>query len=238
MLRFPAVVLLLLCLWFVPRVALAQIDSISLDPNKIYKAYLIQVGIKSPDSIEFAYLPKFDQKKVEISFILDDSIANLEDISFGDDELEGPDCFIPEMKIAFYRSTYIVSFYCTQIRKYKNTGPYIASSVRMKSDVPFTQTVYDYLLALRNAKLGKAVVSEAFATKVLKPTTIETSTDEEMKELENALEFDEDNKPDDDSDVITDQFNQQLEGEEGPSKAAEVEEVDSPEDQQSDDGGN
>jgi hypothetical protein len=172
-------------------------------------------------------MARFEGKKVEIPFVFDDSIATLEDVSFGEDELEGPECFIPEMKISFYKTTYIISFYCSAIRKYKNSAPYTASSVRMKNDIPFTYSVNDYLMDLHNKFFDRIVMTEAQAAKFVKQEILTSGpTDEDLRELEAALQDDDsDVKQDDEKELIeNDQFLQPLEGDDGPSKAEDFEE--------------
>lgn len=198
-----------------PLFALAQPnDSLSTDPQKVYKLFLVAVDCKNPDSVEKAYSTRFDTKKVEMKYIFEDSINNLEDISFGEDPLEGPDCFIPEMKIIFYRATYIISFYCSEVRKYKNSAPWTTSSVRIKNDLPFTQSVYDYLLALRNRQLGNTKVSETLIAKLAKPEALDDPADD-IKELEQALNQEDADKDKDDEDEVAkdNNFSKTLEGE-------------------------
>jgi hypothetical protein len=190
----------------------AQTPAAPSTAEKVDSVFLVSMAFKPGDSVEKVFTNRYDVKRALMTYTFEDSIYNLEDVAFGEDPIEGPDCFIPELKLAFKYYTYVISLYCTSVRKYKNSAPYRASSVRMKNDLPITQTVYDYLIVLRDSKLGKSALAASTIAQMVKTDEIE-DPNEDLKDLEQALK-DDDSKDTDDKDLTeSGDFNKQLDGE-------------------------
>lgn len=192
---------LLLLLCNLPASLWSQTDSVATDtvrePESI-KVYLVSLRVPSPDSVDFAYLGRFDLQALEFNVPSEDSLNNLADIGLGEDDLEGPDCFIPELKVVYYKTTYIFSFYCSAVRKYKNSAPFVASSVRVKNDIPFSYTTSEYLASLRKKYMNYPQVTEEYAQPFIHTDTLDSTTEADINALEAAIRDDDEGLPDDD----------------------------------------
>jgi hypothetical protein len=136
------------------------------------KVIFVDLDVKQPTDASKAYTNAFDRKKVEIPLTDEDPIYMLEDYSMAEDPLEGPDCFMPEMKFIFNRYTYVFSLYCTAVQKYANSAPYTPSSKRVQSDIEVTESVLRYLQTARKKYFGVST-DPKIVQNFLKPATLE-----------------------------------------------------------------
>ena len=118
------------------------------------KVILVDLNVQTPADAPKAYSTAYDRKKVELVLKDDDPINFLEDFSMAEDPLEGPDCFMPEMKVIFEGYTYIFSLYCTSVRKYANSAPFTPSAKRVQPDIEVTESVLSYLESTRKKYFG------------------------------------------------------------------------------------
>ena len=118
------------------------------------KVIVVQVDVQYPTQADKCYLTTFDKKKVEIAVKTDDTLNSLQDFIYEEDPIEGPGCFMPQMKLIFQNSTYVVSLYCTSVLKYKNSAPFIPSSLKLKNDLEITESVLAYLKKLHRRYFG------------------------------------------------------------------------------------
>jgi hypothetical protein len=160
--------LLLTATFFSPPVK-AQVEELD-------RMFLVQVEVEKPADIALCYTTSFDKKRVKIDFAFEDTINYLTDFIYEEEPMYGPDCFVPEMKLIFQRYTYVVSLYCTAAIKYKNSAPYTTSSVRIKNDLIFTPSVYQYLNRLKVVHFG-AKTNKALLDKVVTSDPLEEMSD-------------------------------------------------------------
>jgi hypothetical protein len=121
------------------------------------KVILVDLNVKSPADASKCYGNTFDAKRVELSLDWDDPLNTLEDFAMSEDPLEGPDCFMPELKVIFREYTYVFSMYCTAVKKYGNSAPFIPSAKAMRPDVEMTESVVELLDELRKKHFGTTV---------------------------------------------------------------------------------
>lgn len=121
------------------------------------KVILVDLNVKKPEDAPKCYTPQFDSKRVELSLDIDDPLNTLEDFAMTEDPLEGPDCFMPELKVIFREYTYVFSMYCTAVKKYGNSAPYITSSKALRPDIEMTESVVELLDELRKKHFGTSV---------------------------------------------------------------------------------
>jgi hypothetical protein len=131
------------------------------------RMFLVLLEIQDPKDIAFCYTTRFDKNKAMIEYAFDDTLNYLEDFIYEEEQLFGPDCFMPEMKLIFKNYTYIISLYCTAAIKYKNSAPFTPSSVRLRNDLVFTQTVYMYLADLKDRYFGEKEMNWELVNKVI-----------------------------------------------------------------------
>lgn len=160
----------------------------------IETVYLIRLDVSSPEEAKLCFTDRFDRERVRIDFAYEDTINYLADFIYEEDEMYGPDCFVPEIKLAFKYYTYVISLYCTKAIKYKNSAPYRASSTRMSNDIIFTQSVYDYLMTLKTNKLGRGQTSLALLRKTVTDVPLD---DLDTSEFDDILLQDEDEDDED-----------------------------------------
>lgn len=153
--------------------------------------YLALLNISQPIDIARAYLPSLEQRRALIRFGSEDSLAQLTDFILTEEALNGPDCFLPDLKLVYREYTYVLSLYCSSVVKYRNSSPYKTSSERMRGDLVFTQGLAAYLRRLTRRHLGVAAVSSP-----LKDKTVISAPLEEMKMDEDSLLPDEDGNSD------------------------------------------
>lgn len=121
------------------------------------KVILVDLNVKKPEDAPRCYANTFDSKRVELSIDIDDPLNTLEDFALSEDPLEGPDCFMPELKVIFREHTYVFSMYCTSVKKYGNSAPYMPSSKALRPDVQMTESVVQLLDELRKKHFGTSV---------------------------------------------------------------------------------
>jgi hypothetical protein len=164
--------------------------------ENVETVFLIRLDVSSPEEAKLCYTNQFDKERVRIDFAFEDTINYLADFIYEEDEMYGPDCFVPEIKLAFKYYTYVISLYCAQSIMYKNSAPYKASATRIPNDIVFTQSVYDYLNNLKNKKLGRGQTSLALLKKTVTDVPLEDLNLIDFDDLN--LEGDEDEEEDDD----------------------------------------
>lgn len=118
------------------------------------KVILVELGIDSPGDAGKAYSSQFDLQRVEIDVPYDDPLFTLEDYAFSEDALDGPDCFMPQLKMIFREDTYVFSLYCTSVVRYRNQAPFKPSSRMARSDIKVTESVLDFLQSVQNKYFG------------------------------------------------------------------------------------
>ncbi len=121
------------------------------------KVILVDLKVKTPADAPKCYGNTFDAKRVELSLDIDDPLNTLEDFAMSEDPLEGPDCFMPELKVIFREYTYVFSMYCTSVKKYGNSAPYIPSAKGLRPDIEMTESVVELLDELRKKYFGSTV---------------------------------------------------------------------------------
>lgn len=121
------------------------------------KVILVDLKVKTPADAPKCYGSAFDAKRVELSLDIDDPLNTLEDFALSEDPLEGPDCFMPELKVIFREYTYVFSMYCTSVKKYGNSAPYIPSAKGLRPDIEMTESVVELLDQLRKKYFGSTV---------------------------------------------------------------------------------
>ena len=136
------------------------------------KVIFVDLDVKQPTDAPKAYTNAFDRKQVEVPLSEEDPIYMLEDYTMVEDPLEGPDCFMPEMKFIFNRYTYVFSLYCTAVQKYTNSAPYTPSSKRVQSDIEVTESVLRYLQTARKKYFGVSTDPKIIQN-FLKPAQLE-----------------------------------------------------------------
>jgi hypothetical protein len=112
-------------------------------------AWLVILDVKTPAGIARCYTPESDQKRVRLSYSDEDTLALLSEFALSEDPLEGPDCFVPELKLIFETHTYVLSLYCSKVLKYENSAPHTPSSRRIANDLVMTPGLHAYLARLR-----------------------------------------------------------------------------------------
>jgi hypothetical protein len=172
---------------------LGLMASAPVSPREVVedKVILVDLDVKQPNDAAKAYSSAFDRKKVEVPLTDEDPIFMLEDYTMAEDPLEGPDCFMPEMKFIFNRFTYVFSLYCTAVQKYSNSAPYTPSSKRVTSDIEVTESVLRYLQAARTKYFGVSTDPKVVQN-FLKPTKFEEDKLDDNDVLKDDEEDDDD----------------------------------------------
>ena len=166
---------------------------------------VVLLGINSPKDATLCYSSRFDKKTVRKTYDFEDTINYLSDYAYEEEEMYGPDCFIPEMKLVFRHYTYVLSLYCTRAIKYKNSAPFKPSSTRMPNDLVFTHSVYEYLSWLRRNEFGS--LADAYsAERLVEEEPLQDLSDNEYEDLlfEDDDDLDEFDLDDEDSDLFKD----------------------------------
>lgn len=154
------------------------------------KVIFVDLKVPGPADAGKAYTNVFDRKSVEINVSPDDPISLFEDYSMMEDALDGPECFMPEVKLIFEQHTYIFSLYCTAVVKYSNSAPYTPSSKKVPADIEVTESVLEYLKAARK-KYFAVGTDLSLAAKYMKPAHIYNDKVDDLellKEDDNADE--------------------------------------------------
>ncbi len=154
------------------------------------KVILIQLDVQFPTQVEECYSNTYDKKKVELNVEFDDTINYLQDFIFEEDPIEGPGCFIPQMKIIYKDYTYVFSLYCTSVQRYKNLSPFVPSSKKMPNDIEITETVHAYLKAIHRKYFGFYPNPQAaVCSRFIRPQPV-------VQEKDSELGFDEEDESD------------------------------------------
>jgi hypothetical protein len=167
--------------------------------------FLVALDVADMKDVPVCFTTKCDKDRIKIYLDQDENIDNLTVLSSSEDDMKGPEGFIPEIKLVYKNYTYIVSMYCTAIKMYKNETPYTPSATEMKSDLEMTSSVYAYLYRLKkqyfpNLKPNPAMVAKI---KISAPLEFAKLGDDDIdpKELEKLLGDDEDDEKDMEKDV-------------------------------------
>lgn len=146
------------------------------------KVILVDLGIESPKDAAKAYSSQFDRKRVEVDVPYDDPLFTMEDYAFAEDALDGPDCFMPQLKMIFREDTYVFSLYCTSVVRYRNQAPFKPSGKTMRSDIKVTESVLDFLEDTQKKYFGDNFNPEV-AKKFHKVTSLQSDNIEIDDEL-------------------------------------------------------
>ena len=153
------------------------------------KVIVVQLDVQFPEQAGKCYTSSFDKKKIELAVEFDDTINFLPDFVYEEDPIEGPGCFMPQMKLIFQDYTYVLSLYCTSVLKYKNSAPFVASSSKMENDLEITESVLVYLKKLHRRYFGIPVqVTPTVCQRFLKAEPLDDDKDD--------IIFDDDNEDD------------------------------------------
>ncbi len=136
----------------IPLCVLVGVLAVAFAPNTVLsekrdteKIILVDLNVESPKDAAKAFSSQFDRERVVVDLPYDDPLFTLEDYALAEDALDGPDCFLPQLKMIFREDTYIFSMYCTSVVRYRNTAPYKTSSKLARSDIKVTESVLDFL---------------------------------------------------------------------------------------------
>ena len=144
------------------------------------RVYLVWLEVQRPSDVAHCYTERYDKQRVSLEAGVDDPLFDLSDYGFAEDEMEGPDCFIPELKLIYRNYTYIVSLYCTKVIKYQNASPFTPSNRRVRSDVVVTESIYDYLNRLRLQHFGQQSLASGLLREVVTGEPLETLTEDDI----------------------------------------------------------
>ncbi|MFN0203343.1 MAG: hypothetical protein ACKVTZ_17585 [Bacteroidia bacterium] len=129
--------------------------------------FFVALDVTEEKDIPIVFSNKCDKERVKIYLDQDKVIDNLSDLSDSEDEMQGPECFLPELKLIYKNHTYAVSMHCTTIKMYRNSAPYTPSATLLRSDVEMTQSVYYYLLKLKKQHYPNLKPNAALLAKLL-----------------------------------------------------------------------
>lgn len=118
------------------------------------KMFLVLLKIEKAADIARCYTQDHDLKKVGIDYAFEDSLDIIREFVYEEDALEGPDCFVPDLKMIFEEHTYVISLYCTKVLKYQNAIPYTPSNIRLENDLKLTESLLEYLGNLKRKHFG------------------------------------------------------------------------------------
>ncbi|MFK7924753.1 MAG: hypothetical protein AB8H47_22535 [Bacteroidia bacterium] len=170
-LSFPLILLLLLIVR--PDTILAQ----NSGTEEASKVYLVLMDLEADIDVTFLYSKKYDKKFASIEYAVDDSINNLDDFSYYEPPLAGPECFIPEIKLVYESHTYVISLYCAKVIKYRNKTPWFTSQQRLKNDLLLTPRMVTYLDNLRIKHFGSEATNQEFLKGVATGQVVEELQD-------------------------------------------------------------
>lgn len=168
---FPLI--LLLILFGRPALTSAQTSG----TEEASKVYLVLMDLEADIDLTFLYSKKYDKKFVTIEYAVDDSINNLDDFSYYESPLAGPECFVPEIKLVYESHTYVISLYCAKVVKYRNKTPWFTSQQRLKNDLLLTPRMVTYLDKLRSQHFGAEAKNQSFLNGVATGETVEELQD-------------------------------------------------------------
>ena len=118
------------------------------------KMFLVLLKIEKPADIARCYTQEHDFMKTGIEYAFEDSLDIIREFVYEEDALEGPDCFVPDLKLIFETHTYIISLYCSKVIKYHNSLPYTPSNKRIENDLQLTESLVAYLGNLKQKHFG------------------------------------------------------------------------------------
>lgn len=166
------VVSMLLCLVFSSHLGKAQ--------SSEERVYLVWLEVQRPSDVAHCYTERYDKQRVALTVDVTDPLLDLADYGFAEDEMEGPDCFLPELKLIYRNHTYIVSLYCTKVIKYQNASPFTPSNRRVRSDIVMTESIYDFLNELRVEHFGRQVLASGLRDQVTTGEPLESLTEDDI----------------------------------------------------------
>lgn len=130
-------------------------------------AFLVLLDLQAPADIAHCYTTRFDVKRVKLPLTPEAPLANLDEFALAEDPLPGTACFVPEIKLIFAESTYVISLYCSQVIRYAHDGPYQPTAQRLPNNLVLTEGLQSYLQDLRRRHLGDRPVSEALMARIV-----------------------------------------------------------------------
>lgn len=149
--------------------------------------YVVLLDVKTPEQIAMCHTEDFDARRARYEFGFEDPVNNLSDFSLEEDEIPAANCFVPEIKLLFKDYTYVLSMHCARAKKYQNSAPFKTSSVQLRNDLIFTESVYDCVNRLRRRFFGEATGSQALVAKTI---AVEPLSDEVESDLDPYLQGD------------------------------------------------
>ncbi|MEM7367029.1 MAG: hypothetical protein AAF587_00440 [Bacteroidota bacterium] len=146
---------------------------------------LVLLEVSKPEDVAKCYTSEFHKQEVQIPFAFEDTINNLGDFEFEEEPMEGPDCFVPDLKLIYREYTYIISLYCSKVMKFKNKTPHTPSSKRIENDLVMTPTAFSYLQGLKKQHFGTVeLAQDSIIQKLVKTEPLEdASSEEELLEI-------------------------------------------------------
>ncbi|RMG57819.1 MAG: hypothetical protein D6722_24345 [Bacteroidetes bacterium] len=151
--------------------------------------FLVLLDLAEPADIARCYTTRFDVKRIRLDLPPEAPLANLDEFGLTEDPLPGTACFVPEIKLIYETTTYVISLYCSQVIQYQNAGPYQPSAQRIPNDLILTEGLQAYLQGLRREQLGDRPVSQKLIARVVtadpirEPSLSEDGFDELMESL-------------------------------------------------------
>lgn len=130
------------------------------------KMFLVLLKIEKASDIARCYTQEHDLKKIGIDYAFEDSLDIIDEFVFEEDALEGPDCFVPDLKMIFENHTYVISLYCTKVLKYHNLLPYTPSNKRIENDLKLTEGLVEYLGNLKKRYFGIGAGQDTMVKKI------------------------------------------------------------------------
>lgn len=144
---------------------------------------LVLLEVSKPEDVAKCYTSEFHKKEVKIPYAFEDTINNLSDFEFEEEPMEGPDCFVPDLKLVYREYTYIISLYCSKVMKFQNKAPHTPSGKRIDNDLLMTPSAFSYLQCLKKQHFGTIELAQDSIIQKLVKTEPLTSPEDELLEL-------------------------------------------------------
>lgn len=183
--------------------------SFSADEDKVVLAQLAIDPIPDPDK---AYLSEYELKRIVLPLGPDSPLALLPEglAADDDDKLATGGCFVPTHKLIYADYTYVLSTYCTNARKFKNTSAFVTGTQELPNDLVFTEPLLMYLeqLHAKNFKpearaiykrLSYTVRSTSMSTLLLEQIAEDISQQKDLNDELKQADDDSDDEKDVDS---------------------------------------
>ncbi len=131
------------------------------------QVYFVLLDTLSPKDIPLIYTPSFDREEITLTYGQEDTLNMLSEFINEEDELFGPECFVPELKLIFKEYTYVLSMYCTRAIKFQNYDDYKASSKMIKNDLFFTHSIFAFLTRLKQKHFDEISPNQALIERII-----------------------------------------------------------------------